>query len=163
MEEVKLRKIQKDDKEKIMRILLDVGNFTEEEMKVAISLVDEYYKGDEDYNFIIATFGDQVIGYACYGPTSMTSGTWDIYWIAVLRGFQRKKIGSILIMEVENEIQKRGGRLILVETSSKKSYELTRRFYEKMNYRMISKIDKFYSEEDDLLIYGKYLSGNAVV
>ncbi len=157
MKDFKLRKIRRDDREKIRHISLDVGIFTAEEVEVAISLVDEYFKGDRDYNFIVAALENKVIGYACYGPTPLTSGTWDIYWIAILREFHGKKIGSTMITRVENEIQKRGGRLILAETSSKKSYEPTRRFYEKMNYKIVSKIDKFYSEQDDLVTYGKYL------
>lgn len=157
MEDIKLRKIKKDDREKIMLILFDVGLFIEEEVEVAISLVDEYFKGDRDYDFLIATCNEQVIGFACYGPTPLTIGTWDVYWIVILKEFQRKQIGSILLKEVENEIQKRNGRLILIETSSKKSYEPTRRFYEKMNYEIVANIDKYYSEQDDLRIDGKYL------
>lgn len=154
---VTFRKIVKDDREKIGHILLDVRNFTQDEVRVALSLIDEHFKGDEDYNFTIATFESEVIGYVCYGPAPMTSGTWNIYWIAVLKEFQRNRIGTLLIKEVENEIRMREGRLILIETSSKGSYDSTREFYERMDYGIVSRIDEFYSEQDDKVIYGKYL------
>lgn len=153
---VNLRKIVKDDREKIRNILLNVEVFTEDEVRVALSLIDVHFTEDEDYNFVVATYESQVIGYACYGSTPMTSGTWDIYWMAILKEFQGNKIGTFLIREVEKEIQKRGGRLILIETSSKESYNATREFYKRMGYNLISKIERFYSEQDDKLIYGKY-------
>jgi ribosomal protein S18 acetylase RimI-like enzyme len=154
---IKLRGIIAEDKEEIRNILLDVGNFTQVEVRVALSLIDERFKGDEDYNFLIAELENRIIGYACYGPSPMTNGTWDIYWMAVLKEFQGNKIGSFLTEVIEDEIRKRRGRLILIETSSKESYDATRTFYEKKGYRVMGKIERFYSETDDKIIYGKYL------
>ena len=157
---VNLRKIVKEDRERIRNILLNVEIFTEDEVRVALSLIDVYFTGDEDYKFVVVAYESQVIGYACYGSTPMTSGTWDIYWMAILKEFQGNKIGTLLIREVEKEIQKRGARLILIETSSKESYNATREFYQWMGYKPVGKIERFYSEQDDKLIYGKYFERN---
>jgi ribosomal protein S18 acetylase RimI-like enzyme len=88
----------------------------------------------------------------------MTSGTWDVYWVAVLKRFQRRHIGSLLLSEVEKEIGFKEGRLIVIETSSKRGYYSTRRFYQKMGYHITARIVRFYSERDDKLIFCKYFT-----
>lgn len=154
---IRLRRLRDTDREEIVRILENLKAFSDEERRVAISLVDEFLNGSPDYRFLVATDkDDRVIGYICYGRTPMTSGTWDVYWIAVSQGFQRRRIGSLLLDGSEKEIRAGGGKLIVIETSAKPSYRSTRKFYEKMGYRIGGRIAKFYSESDDKLIYCKY-------
>ncbi len=156
--EIQIRRLRDTDKRTIRKVLEEVNTFTPEEISVAVSLIDEGMNDSPAYRFLVATEKhDEVMGYICYGQAPMTSGTWDIYWIAVCRRFQRRRIGSLLLRFAEIEIRAEGGRLIAIETSSKPSYESTRRFYEKMGYHVKARIAKFYSEEDDKLVYCKYL------
>ena len=156
---IRLRGLQDKDREQIQEVLEDLRFFTPEEIEVAISLVDEVLHGSSAYRFVVAAEeNDKVVGYICYGQTPMAVGTWDIYWIAVSKTFQRKRIGSLLLREAEKDISTEGGRLILIETSTKPSYRSTRRFYNRMGYRVSAMIAKFYSEEDDKLIFCKYLA-----
>jgi len=155
--EIRLRALRDTDREKIREVLEDVKAFTPEEILVALSLLDETFNGSMPYCFLVAADEhDTVLGYICYGQVPMTSGTWDIYWIAVAKRFQRGHIGSLLLRGAEDEIRAQHGRLIIIETSTKPSYRSTRRFYEKMGYRAGAKIAKFYSERDDKLVYSKY-------
>jgi len=55
-------------------------------------------------------------------PTPLTEGTWDIYWIVVDNAFRGTGIGRALLRHAEQEIQNAGGRMILIETSSKDEY-----------------------------------------
>ncbi len=87
----------------------------------------------------------------------MTEGTYDLYWIAVNPEAQSKGIGSGLIKFVENHLENIEGRLIIIETSGKPSYEKERRFYEKNSYSQFASIKDFYKVGDSLIIYGKYL------
>ena len=156
---IRLRRLEGTDRQEIRKILENSKVFRDEEIGVAISLVDEFLHGSPDYRFLVAAGeDDSVLGYICYGHAPMTSGTWDIYWIAVSRDFQRRRIGSLLLECSEKEIRGEGGRLIIIETSGKPSYRSTRKFYEKMGYRMGARIAKFYSESDDKLIYCKYFA-----
>ena len=156
--EVQLRKFQSKDRTKIQEILEEARNFTSEEIEVAMSLVDEAIRGDSTYRFLAAVNREDIpVGYICYGPTPMTAGTWDIYWIAVSKRFQRRHVGSLLLREVEKEIVSHRGRLILIDTSSKPSYRSTRAFYYKMGYRVSARIRGFYSDRDDRLIFCKYM------
>ncbi len=155
---IRLRRLEDADRQEIRKILENTRLLTDEEIRVAMSLVDEFLSGSPDYRFLVAVDEDErVLGYVCYGHTPMTSGTWDIYWIAVSQESQRRGIGSLLLGGAETEIRGEGGKLILIETSAKPSYRSTRKFYEKMRYRITARIAKFYSESDDKLIYCKYL------
>jgi ribosomal protein S18 acetylase RimI-like enzyme len=155
---IHLRELHDTDRRGIQEILAEVKNFTPEEIGVAMSLIDETLHGSPAYHFLLAADeNDTTLGYICYGHTPMTSGTWDVYWIAVSKRFQRRHIGTLLLREAERKIHTEGGRLILIDTSTKPSYHATARFYQQMGYRVIARIAKFYSENDDKLIFGKFL------
>jgi hypothetical protein len=63
----------------------------------------------------------------------------------------------MLIKYAEDFIAARGGKLILIETSGKPSYEKERLFYQKNSYDKITEIKDFYDVGDSLVIYGKYI------
>jgi ribosomal protein S18 acetylase RimI-like enzyme len=156
---IRLRSPWETDREKIREILEDVKAFSPEEISVAISLVDEAFNGSTAYRFLVAVNEhDTVPGYICYGQVPMTSGTWDIYWIAVSKRFQGNHIGAMLIRGAEEDIRSKRGRLILIETSTKPSYRSTMKFYQRMGYHVSARIAQFYSERDDKLIYSKYFT-----
>ena len=127
-------------------------------MATAVELLDEHLAGDEDYRFIGAFDADELIGYACWGPTPGTEGTWDLYWIVVARERQGAGIGSMLLRHVERTLATERGRLVVVETSSRADYEPTRGFYEARGYTRTAVIPGYYAPGDDLVIYLKDLT-----
>ena len=156
-----IRKLRYDDIERLLSILHKTNVFSQEEIDVAKELMDLYLdKPDQkDYEFFCAADErDHVLGYTCFGPTPMTRGTFDLYWIAVDPSLHRHGVGKELLRFSEGEISFRGGRLIVVETSSRPDYEPTRKFYLSQEYREIARINEYYKAGDDLVIYGKYLS-----
>ena len=134
------------------------GLFREEEVATAVELLDESLAGDADYQFVGAFEGDQLMGYACWGPTPGTDATHDLYWIVVDRGHQGAGIGTQLLAEVEHRLTTHDARLIVVETSSRTDYERTRRFYEARGYTRAATIPGYYAPGDDLVIYTKDLT-----
>jgi ribosomal protein S18 acetylase RimI-like enzyme len=58
---------------------------------------------------------------------------------------------------VEEKIRRRGGRLLVIETSSQESYGDTRAFYERIGYTFAARLPDYYDEGDDKLIYLKQL------
>lgn len=129
--------------------------FRPSEVAIAVELLDRAADGDEDYRFVGAFDGDDLVGYACWGPTPGTEGTFDLYWIAVDRGKQGRGIGSQLLAHVEHTLQAGGGRLIVVETSSRADYEPTRTFYEQRGYTRAATLPGYYAPGDNLVIYLK--------
>lgn len=154
-----IRKLISEDREKIKQILTETNNFTPEEIKIAVELIDIYLKDKEqnDYEIFVDEKEGEVLGYICIGPRPLTEGTYDLYWIAVNPAIQSKGIGSSLIKFMEDHLKRKNGRLILIETSGKESYEKERKFYEKNFYKELVNIKDFYKVNDSLVIYGKYI------
>jgi ribosomal protein S18 acetylase RimI-like enzyme len=98
-----------------------------------------------------------VHGYACYGPTPLTQGVYDLYWIVVDPSAQKKGYGRRLLEYVERDVVVRGGRMLLIETSSQESYGGTVRFYHRAGYELVARIKNFYRIGDDKLIFSKDL------
>jgi ribosomal protein S18 acetylase RimI-like enzyme len=72
-------------------------------------------------------------------------------------------VGKRLMKFAEEEIARRGGRMLLVETSSQETYGGTIQFYEKTGYELVGKIKEYYKPGDDKLIFMKKLSAPAPV
>jgi ribosomal protein S18 acetylase RimI-like enzyme len=134
------------------------GLFREEEVRAAVELLDESLAGDDDYRFVGAFEADQLMGYACWGPTPGTTGTYDLYWIVVDREHQGRGIGTQLLAEVEQRRTTHDARLIVVETSSRDEYRPTRAFYEARGYARAATVPGYYAPGDDLVIYTKDLT-----
>ena len=154
--------LKKSDRDKINKILVDTNNFLDDEISVAMELIDIHINVEEqrDYEiFVDRNEEDENIinGYVCIGPRPLTEGTYDLYWIAVNPAIQSKGLGSKLIKHIEEHIKNKKGRLVLIETSGKPSYEKERKFYEKNLYQKFVEIKDFYKKDDSLVVYGKYL------
>lgn len=154
-----IRILKEEDKNSIKSILTDTNNFNEEEITIALELIDVYIKDKEqkDYEIFVDEEANKIRGYVCIGPRPLTVGTYDLYWIAVNPKVQSKGVGSGMIKFVEEHLKDKKGRLILIETSGKASYEKERKFYEKNLYKELVNIKDFYTEGDSLVIYGKYI------
>jgi ribosomal protein S18 acetylase RimI-like enzyme len=155
-----IRPLQREDKEPIENLLRATDVFSDEEIDVAIELIeicldDEHQK---DYEIFSCVDDEQhVAGYVCIGPTPSTQGTFDLYWIAVTPGLHGKGVGSELLRFAEEHLRASGGRLLIAETSSTLKYEKTRAFYERKGFERRGCIKDYYKPGDDLVIYGKYL------
>ena len=57
----------------------DTGLFREAEVAMAGEMLDEALDGDDDYRFLGAFDADELVGYACWGPTPGTDRTYDLY------------------------------------------------------------------------------------
>lgn len=142
----------------VASIVKSVGVFNDEEMKVALDLVDSYLNGEEEYIVRVAVDDDgSVAGYVCYGRAPLTEGVYHLYWIAVHPSRQRNGAGRNLMETMEEEVGLMGGRMILAETSSTERYQAARRFYSLNGYRQIARVEDFYRADDSLLIYRKDL------
>jgi ribosomal protein S18 acetylase RimI-like enzyme len=138
------------------------GRFNAEEIATALELVDEALEKGEASGYFIAVLEEEgqkspIHGYACYGPTPLTQGVYDLYWIVVGPSAQRKGYGRRLLEFVERDIAGRGGRMLLIETSSQESYGGTVRFYQRAGYDLVARIKNFYRVGDDKLIFSKNL------
>jgi GNAT superfamily N-acetyltransferase len=155
---VELREqVRPADEAAVREIVSSTGFFSEEEVEVAVELVQDRLRcGDASgYFFVLAEIDGRTVGYACYGPIACTVGSFDLYWIAVHKDYQHHGLGRILLGASERKIAEAGGRRIYVETSSRDQYRPTRNFYEHFNYRIDAMLDDFYAPGDGKVIYSK--------
>jgi ribosomal protein S18 acetylase RimI-like enzyme len=147
------------DKPAVMQMLRDIPGFKPAEVDVAEEVLDSYLCDStrSGYHVFVAEAGSSIAGYICYGPTPLTEGTWDIYWLAVTTNQQSQGIGKALLAFAENIIKETKGRLALIETSSKPEYEATRHFYQAQGYELAGRIVDFYAPGDDKLVFQKRL------
>ncbi len=88
----------------------------------------------------------------------MTDQSWYLYWIAVSKTIQARGVGRELLLYLEDEIRKLGGRVLFIETSSLPHYELTRKFYLKNGYDQEATLRDYYAEGDSMVVFRKKLS-----
>jgi ribosomal protein S18 acetylase RimI-like enzyme len=152
------------DRGGVFRILENAGNFTPEEVATALELIDEWLELGEHSGYLTyvleaqADDSSEVLGYVCFGPTPLTESTYDLYWIAVDKSRHRGGVGKKLMKFAEEEIARRGGRLLVIETSSQETYGGTIQFYERTGYELVGKIKEYYKPGDDKLIFVKRLA-----
>ncbi len=153
-----IRPMTRRDKPAIMKLLAATPEFKASEIAVAEEVIDSYLKSpyQSGYHIQVAEL-ELLVGYICYGPTPLTKGTWDIYWLTVSRKEQGRGVGGTLMAFVEDEIKKAKGKLVVIETSSTPVYERTRRFYRRYGYEAICRLPDFYAPGDDKLIFQKWL------
>ncbi len=154
-----VRPMTAGDKPAIMQILRNTPEFKPSEVVVAEEIIDCYLQNPSDsgYFVLVAETNTTISGYICFGPTPLTEGTWDIYWIAVSPQRQGQGIGRTLMTTAEDKIRQSRGRLILIETSSTPEYEKARNFYQSRGYQLVARIDDFYAPRDDLMIFQRRL------
>lgn len=151
--------VRPGDAAAVRDIVASTGFFHDHEIAVAVELVAErLQKGLESgYRFLFAERGGRTLGYSCYGEIACTSGSYDLYWIAVHEDCRRLGIGRLLLGRTEARIAGLGGRAVWVETSGQAKYLPTRRFYLGSGYSEAAVLKDFYDAGDDKVVYVKRL------
>ncbi|HNT32337.1 MAG: GNAT family N-acetyltransferase [Acidobacteriota bacterium] len=156
-----IRPMTPADRPAVLALIEATGFFRPDEIAVAEELIDITLGRPEQEDYAIVVVTDEtgaVAGYMTYGPTPLTRGTYDLYWMAVDPKAQGRGYGRILVEWLEDHVRRAGGRLIVIETSSSEKYEPTRRFYLGLNYTETARIPDFYGPGDGRVIYTKRVS-----
>lgn len=155
---MEIRELRREDVEPLKKILKATNVFRDEEIIVAVELMEATLGQRDDYVQRTIVDGKNVVqGYYCIGLTPMTQSTFDLYWIAVNPEYHGKGLGRQLLLHSEDLIRSMNGTLIVVETSSLPKYEPTRKFYVRNQYLETARIRDYYAPGDDLMIYTKHL------
>ena len=154
----RIRRIEERDRDAIRSLIAGTGAFKEFEVDVAMELVYIALTrpDQDDYHPYVLEEDDRTIAaYACFGKNAMTKATFDLYWIATRADRMGKGYGRKMVVFVEEDVRRRGGKLLVIETSSKESYGTTREFYRKIGCTLAAQLPDYYDEGDDKLIYLK--------
>lgn len=157
-----LRRPAAADRTRVRELVVATGVFRPAEVAIALEVFDGAVAAPgKDYHALGAFLEDRLAGWAAFGPTPGTVTTWDLYWIAVDPAVQRLGIGQHLMTACEETITAAGGRLVVVETSSRADYGPTRAFYRRLGYQARAVIPEYYAPGDDLIVFTRYFGPSA--
>lgn len=147
-----------DDRAGLEAALRSDRTFTDDEITVALELIDAATEGSADYWLRVAEADDGAIaGYICYGPTPMTASTYDLYWIVIHAEARGQGVAGMLLGAMEADLGDRGATGIRVETSQTEGYGAARKLYARHDYPEAARFRDFYKPGDDLIVYYKRL------
>jgi ribosomal protein S18 acetylase RimI-like enzyme len=154
-----IRALRPDDRPYLVEALRSGRTFTEEEVGVALELVDNALDhGQHDYSVRVADLDTRpAAGYICFGRTPMTAATYDLYWVVTHSQARGRGVASALVRGMEEELRRVRAQSIRVETSVKESYGAARSLYERLGYPVVARFPDFYRPGDDLIVYYKRL------
>jgi ribosomal protein S18 acetylase RimI-like enzyme len=146
-----------DDRDAIGGIARRAAVFTGEEKASVFELFDAHLQSpDSGYEWFSARSGGRLTGFACFGPTPLAPGAYDLYWICTDRNHQSRGVGRALFSAIETEIRKRNGRLLMIWTSGGEEYLPATKFYTGMGCELSARIRDYYKSGEDLVVFIKY-------
>ena len=120
-------------------------------------MVAPFLAPDGDGSMWLTLCEPDPIGVVYCVPERLTEGTWNILLLAVHADLQNSGRGARLVAHLEESLQAKRARLLIVETSGLEEFEPTRRFYRKLDYIEVGCIPDFYSPGDDRVTFIKVL------
>ena len=155
-----LRGIKAEDRKAIEEILRSTDFFYEFEIQTALEIADATLaKGEEKsgYLWMKIVDDDGFVAFANYAKNDFSTHSWDLFWIAVHQNSRNKKLGSLLLKAVEEDVKKAGGKILWIETSGRPLYASTEAFYQRNGYTLQASLKDFYAEGDPKQIYARVL------
>lgn len=132
-------------------------SFAPEELEELKTILADYFSGKTAHHFWLTDDGDDGLVAAAYcAPERMTNGTWNLLFIAVHPDYQGQGRGTALIADIEQRLATHNAHLLLVETLA--SFEHTRDFYRKCDFKEEARIRDFYELGADKIVYRKILT-----
>jgi ribosomal protein S18 acetylase RimI-like enzyme len=148
-----------DDVVALRRLVAATRVFYREERAVALELLTQRLRiGSKcGYSFFFAERGGELLGYCAWGAVPLTKRSYDLYWIAVAPAAEGQGLGQALMRLAERAIAAKGGGNLYIETSSRRVYDRTRRFYRAAGYRQVARLRDFYAPGDHKVMFCKVI------
>lgn len=148
-----------DDLAALRRLVVATRVFYREERAVALELLTERLRVGSKcgYSFFFAERGGELLGYCAWGAVPLTKRSFDLYWIAVAPSAEGQGLGQALMRLAERAVAAKGGGNLYIETSSRRAYDRTRRFYRQAGYRQVARLRDFYAPGDHKIMFCKVI------
>ncbi|MBN3884125.1 MAG: GNAT family N-acetyltransferase [Nostoc sp. JL34] len=149
-----------DDTTALIALADATGLFEPNQLEELGEILSDYFGGSsgKGKRFWITDDDNGAVGVAYCEMEPMTDQTWNLQLIAIQPDRQGQGRGATLLRYVEQTLIRRGGRILLVETSGTPDFERTRTFYRKCGYEEEARIRDFYQAGADKIVYCKALS-----
>lgn len=144
----------------LRRLVAATRVFYPEERQIALELLTERLRrgAKSGYEFWFARRAGRLVGYCAWGHVPLTRQSYDLYWVAVAPDCQGQGIGQELMRLAERAVARRGGGRFYIETSSRRVYARTRRFYRDVGYRQVAQLRDFYAPGDHKVVFCKTIA-----
>ncbi len=113
--------------------------------------------GDSAGFWLTCEYDGSAVGLCYTVPEEMADGAWNMLALAVRPDVQGQRLGSALVVAVEEKLRSEGQRLLIVDTSGTEDFALTRQFYAKCGYDEEARIRDFWAAGDDKVTFRKAL------
>jgi ribosomal protein S18 acetylase RimI-like enzyme len=151
-----IRAITRHDLEDLKAVIESSGLFPPELLE---GMLSGFFADPENQEIWLTKIIDEKpVAIAYCAPERMTTGTSNLYLIAVHKTHQGKGIGSELMNYLETLLKSKGFRILLVETSGLPEFELTRQFYLNCKFTKEAIVRDFYNEGEDKVVFWKKLN-----
>ena len=151
----KIRAVKQEDIHDLKKVIDSCGLFPSEYLD---EMIHDYLNTTESQD-IWFTYTDvnsaKAIGYCV--PEKLTSGTYNLLAIGVAQDYQRMGIAKEMMHYIEQVLKAKGGRILLVETSSDDTQKPARTLYKKLAYTRMAVIKDFWNEGEDKIVFWKRL------
>lgn len=97
-------------------------------------------------------------GWTYLAPDDHAAGVWNLWWLGVDPAAHGTGAATALLRRAETHALARGGRLMIIETSSLDAQARARRFYTREGYAAVGQVPDFYGTGDDKIIFYRRLS-----
>ena len=137
-----IRKIVEKDLKYLKEVIDSNGLFPSELLD---EMTNDYFVNNKSTDIWLTKEEDKIpVAIVFCAPERMTDGTFNLYLIAIRKNKQGKGIGTEMMTYVENLLREKGSRILIVETSALAEFDLTRKFYDNLNYHREAVIREFY-------------------
>ena len=143
-----IRPVSPADTPSLVALSASSGLFETEELGAIREMLDDYHATKVGSGHQILTYDEagKLLGIVYFAPKEFTDRVWELMMIAVDAPRHRQGIGSRMLQAVEDAVRAVNGRLLLIETSDKSSFEPTRQFYRKHGYSEVAHIPDYFTD-----------------
>lgn len=151
----KIRAVTPDDIDGLKKVVDSSALFPSEYLD---EMIYDYINNADTQDIWFGYFDDNkpiAIGYSM--PEKFTDGTYNLLAVGVSQDSQRKGVASEMMKYIEKLLKHKGGRILIVETSSDDAQIGARKFYQKIGYTQEATIRDFWKDGEDKIVFWKKL------
>ena len=158
-----IRKPNRIDADLLLDLADATGIFEENEVKELLgSTLEQLFTAQLAADHLVWLIEDleqqKIVGWSYFAESGTAPGVWDVLWIGAHPKAHGTGASKFLLNEIEAEVGRRKGRLIIIETSSDPRLARARAFYPKLGYEERGSIPDFYARGISKIIFSKTIA-----
>lgn len=121
------------------------------------AMIAGYFDKTLEDIWLTAEQNGRPVGFCFCEPERFTNGSWNLRAIGVQPEHQSTGIGAVLMRHLEDTLRQKGGRILIVETTSAPDQARTCGFYLANGYVEEARLREFWDVGIDKIVFWKHL------